>query len=166
MRVIDHQPRILRFGDLGQQGQWRAIAVHREHAFGGDQHAAMLASRALEQRGDMRRIVVAKADDLGAAHPRTRPDTGMRQRIHQYQILVADQRRNDADISEIAGAEDAGGFAAFGLRELVFERAVERMIAGDEPRGAGTGAVITDRGDRRLAHGGMLAEIEVIVAGE
>ena len=43
---------------------------------------------------------------------------------------------------------------------------VERMIAGDEPRGAGADAVALDRGDGRGLQRRMMAQPEIVVAGE
>ncbi len=61
----------------------------------------------------------------------------------------ADQRRNDAGIGEIAGAEHAGGLGALEPGEPRFELGVERMVAGDQPRGAGADAVARERRDAR-----------------
>ena len=42
----------------------------------------------------------------------------------------------------------------------------QRVVAGDQPRGAGAYAVPFDRRDRRRLHGRMLRQIEIVVAGE
>ena len=43
-----------------------------------------------------------------AREPRAGPQAGMRQLVDQHEVVAADQRRDDADIGEIAGAEHAG----------------------------------------------------------
>src|SRR5207302_1749191 len=56
--------------------------------------------------------------------------------------------------------------AALEPRQARFERAIERMVAGDEARGAGAGAMTLDRGDGGRLDQAMLAQIEIIVARE
>ena len=111
-------------------------------------------------------VIVAEGDHLAAGQPRARPQTGMRQFVDQHQIGTADQARNDAGIGQIARAEDAGGFGALQPRQPRFQLGEQRMIAGDQPRGAGAGAIAFQRGDRRLFDRGMMGEIEIVVAGE
>ena len=60
----------------------------------------------------------------------------MRQFIDEDEIALARQRRNDAEIGEIAGAEDERGLGAFEPREARFQFRKQRMIAGDEARRA------------------------------
>ncbi len=75
----------------------------------------------------------------------------MRQLIRQHQAVAADQHRDDAGIGEIAGAEHAGGLGLFDAGEARLQLGIERVIAGDQARGAGAGAVALDRRDRPLA---------------
>ena len=91
-------------------------------------------------------------------------DAGVGQFVDQDQVAAAGQRRDDADIGEIAGAENAGGFGAFEPRQPAFQFVVERMIAGDQARGAGADAKTLRRLDRRLDDRRMAAKIEIIVA--
>ena len=84
----------------------------------------------------MRDVVVAEGQHLAARQPRAGPQAGMRQLVEQHQIVAADQARDDAGIGEIAGAEDAAGFGALQPRQPRFEFGEQRMVAGDEPRGA------------------------------
>ena len=111
-------------------------------------------------------IGVAVEVDRRAAQLGAGMDAGVRQFVDQDQIVRPDQRRDDAGIGEIAGAEHAGRLGALEPRQPLFQFGIERMIAGDEPRGAGADAVALGRLDRRRDDGGMLAEIEIVVAGE
>ena len=67
------------------------------------------------------------------------------------------QRRRNAGIGEIAGAEHASRFRALKPRQPLLQLGVERMVAGDEPRGAGADAVAFDRRDGRRLQLRMLA---------
>ena len=86
-------------------------------------------------------VVVAERQHGGARQPRAGPQAGMRQLVDQHQVVAADQRRNDAGIGEIAGAEHAGRLGALEPGEPRFELGEQRMIAGHEPRGAGADAI-------------------------
>ncbi len=77
--------------------------------------------------------------------------------VDQDQVVAPDQRRNDAGIGEIAGAEHAGGLGALQRGQPRFELGVERMIAGDEARGAGADAIALDRRDGRRLDRRVLA---------
>ena len=83
----------------------------------------------------------------------------MRQLVDQDEIVAAGQRRNDAGVGEIAGAEHAGRLGALEPREPRFELGVQRMVAGDEARGAGADAVSCDRLDRRGLQSRVLGQI-------
>ena len=111
-------------------------------------------------------VVVAERQHLGARQPRAGPQARMRQLIDQDQVAAADQRRGDAGVGEIARAEHAGGLGALEPRQPLLQLGVERMIAGDEPRGAGADAVALDRRDGGGLQRRMLAQAEIIVAGE
>ena len=79
---------------------------------------------------------------------------------------AADERRNHADVREIAAAEDDRVLAALERRELALELGIQRMIAGDEPRGARAGAVTPGCSDARGYDVRMMREAEVVVARE
>ena len=94
-----------------------------------------------EQRLDMRHIGMPERQHGGARQPRAGPQAGMRQFVDQHEIVAADQRRNDAGIGEIAGAEHAGRLGALEPGEAPFELAEQRMVAGHQPGGAAADAV-------------------------
>ena len=71
----------------------------------------------------------------------------MRQLVDQHEVVAADQRRNDAGVGEVAGAEHAGRLGALEPGEAAFELAEQRMIAGHQARGAAADAMALDRLD-------------------
>ena len=97
----------------GKLGERREIAVHREHAVGDDQARG-------RARRDARRAVRAHArrrcDGTAARSPRDSRAPAHRQACDSSSISMrssrADQRRDDAGIGEIAGAEHAGRLGA------------------------------------------------------
>ena len=50
--------------------------------------------------------------------------------------------------------------------EALLELGIERVVAGDEPRGAGTDAVALDRRNRGGLQVRMVGQSEIVVAGE
>ena len=125
--VVGHQPGVVTRGQRRELMQRREVAVHGEHAVGDDQRALMTPAMLRQQRPDMPDIVVAERQHGGARQPRAGPQAGMRQLVDQDQVAAADQRRHDAGIGEIAGAEHAGGFRALEPREPLLQLGV---IAG------------------------------------
>ena len=144
----------------------REIAIHGKHAVGGDQRVGVTAAVLSQKRFGVRHVAVAIALHGRAAELGAGMDAGVGQFIDQDQVAAAGQRRDDADIGEIAGAENARRFGAFQPRQPALQFVVERVIAGDEARGAGADAVALRRLDRRFDDRGMAAKIEIIVARE
>ena len=68
--------------------------------------------------------------------------------------------------AEVAGAEHARIFGALHRREAALERGKQRVIAGDEARGARPRPVALDRRDRRRLDRRMARQAEIVVAGE
>src|SRR5215204_6128042 len=90
----------------------------------------------------------------------------MGQLVEQDEIAASDEGRGDARVGEIAGAEHAGRLSALYPRQPAFQLGVERMIAGDQTRGAGADTVALNRGDSGGFQQGVLAQTKIIVAGE
>ncbi len=89
----------------------------------------------------MRNVAMAIAVDGGPAQFRAGMHTGMRQFVDQDEIVRANQCRNDPGIGKVAGAEHARGFGCLQSAPAVFQLDIERMIAGDQTRGAGADAI-------------------------
>src|SRR6516164_4002393 len=75
---------------------------------------------------------MAKRHDGGTGEPRTGPQAGMGQFVDQNEVVGADQRGNDAEIGEIARAEDTGRLHLLEPGEPRFQFAEQGMIAGHE----------------------------------
>ena len=166
MGIVGKEPGVMALRQSRQLLERSEIAVHGKHAVGGDQRMGVTAAVLRQKRLGIGYVAVAialhsRATELGAGM-----DAGVGQLIDQDQIVAAGQRRDDADIGEIAGAENACGFGSFQPRQPALQLFVERVIAGDEARGAGADAVVLRRLDRRFDDRGMAAKIEVIVARE
>ena len=119
-----------------------------------------------EQFDRMGDVVVAEDERFGRRELRAGEEAGMRQLVDQDEIFRSRERWDDAEIGEVAGAEHAGRLGSFDAGEAGFELAKQRIIAGDETRGAAARAVTLDRRDGGGLDGGMMGEAQIVVAGE
>ncbi len=110
--------------------------------------------------------VVREAHHRRAGEPGAVPRTGVRKPVRQDQVVFADERRDHAEIRQIAAAEDQGSLGPFELGELLFEHGIRRVAAGHESRAASPGAVALERFARRRDHSRMVRQPEVVVATE
>ncbi len=90
----------------------------------------------------------------------------MRQLVDQHEVVTADQRRDDAAVGEIAGAEHAGRLGALEPGEAPLEFAEQGMVAGHQAGGAAAHAMALRRFDRGGLQGGVMGERQVVVAAE
>ena len=166
VRVVRHQPGVMFVGERQQFGERRQIAVHGEHTVGDDQRVVVFGAMPLKQFARMGDVVVAKRHHRAARQLRAGEQAGVRQLIRQHQPVAADQHRDDAGIGEIAGAEHHGGLRLLDAGEPRLQLRIQRVVAGDQARGAGAGAIGLDRGLRRLLDGRVLGQVEIVVAGK
>ncbi len=120
----------------------------------------------LQQVSGVRDIVVTERSTSACAQLAAGPQAGVRKRIDQEQVSRPDQRRDDAGIGEIAGAENACVLGALEAREPALQLREQRMVAGDQPRGAGADAIGPDRRNRCRLDLRMMGQVEIVVAGE
>ena len=167
MGVVGQQPGIEALRAARQVVERRQIAIHGEDAVGGDQRVV------LAGRGAPPRSASAWSDVVVAIEAaRRRREAWRRHRCRRATIRRPatgrrpDQRGNNAGIGEIARAEHAGGLGPFDPRQPASSSRIKRMVAGDQARGAGAGAIALHRRDRRRVHVRMMAEVEIIVAGK
>src|ERR1043166_1824664 len=90
----------------------------------------------------------------------------MRQFIDQHEVACSGDRRDDAHIGEIPRPEYARGRRALEAGKALLQRSEQRVITGDESRGAGAGAVAIERLDGGGFDRRMVREIEIVVATE
>ena len=163
VRVVAHQPGIVRLGQGLHLGQRRQIAVHAEHAIGQDQAPAGAGGKFTQQLVEMIEIVVAEKVSLGAGELGARQQARMAQLVGEDHIAHPHQARHDAEIGEVTAAEHYGIIGALQRRQTRFEGLVERMIAGDQTRRAGADAVALGGFGRARLDPRVLRQVEIIV---
>ena len=90
----------------------------------------------------------------------------MRELVGEDEIVRPGERGDHADVGEVAGAEQASGFGVFGAGKRLLQQDMFRVIAGDQPGGAGAGAPTPGGLDRGGDYVGMAGEAQRGIAGE
>ena len=162
--VVDIHQRLLHARDQRQFAQRRDIAVHAEHAVGGEHrhavgHGAQLAQCAFG-------IGVRIAAQFAAGKPRGVDQTGVIQTILHADVFFAQQRLHHRKVGEVAAAEQQRARGAQPVGELAFQRVVMGVMTADQMRGAAAGTIARCAGLQRVDHCEMLREAEIIVAAE
>ena len=165
--VIDHDDRAIRLRkhrDLGQFGQ---IAVHREHAVGGDHDEAGAGVPCFLETGfEFVHIGVRVAVAPRLAKPDAIDDRGVVQRVRDDRVLRPEQRLEQPAIGLEAGGEQDRVILAEEAGEPVFQLAMEILGAADEADAGHAIAVLVHRALRRLDQPGVVGETEIVVGAE
>ena len=85
--VVDHQPGIEAVAERGQLAERRKIAVHRENAFGRDQHARVARAVFRQQCFGMAHVVVTEREHLAPGEARAGPQAGMGNLVDQDEVF-------------------------------------------------------------------------------
>ena len=164
--VVGHQPGVVGAGNPRERRKRREVAVHGKDAVGQDERPRMGVAVLGEKGAHMVDVVMAEGEQPRAAQLGAAPQAGMRELVDQEEVFFARQGWNDAEIGQITGAEHAGALGSLEPGEAVFQLGIERVIAGDEPRGPGADPVARERLARRRNDRRVLGEIEIVVAGK
>ena len=93
-------------------------------------------------------------------------DGGVVQLVGEDEVFLAEDGADGAGVGGEAGLEDDAGFDVLERGDLFFELHVDAHGAGDGAHGAGADAVLRDGRGGGFAELGVVAEAEVVVAGE
>ena len=103
VRVVHHQPRVMRFGQRQQFGQRGDIALHAEYAVGENHLARRLAGRQrAAQRGG---VGVRIAVMAGSREQRAVDQRGVVEAVRKDRVAAPGQRRGDAHVDHVAGGK-------------------------------------------------------------
>ena len=124
------------------------------------------AGRLLEARAELVEVAVRVAQPLRLAEPDPVDDRGVVERVGDDGVVGAEQRLEQAAVRVEARAEEDRVLGAEELREALLELLVERLRAADEAHRGHAEAPPLERLARRLDHGRMVGEPEVVVGAE
>ena len=164
--VVDHHDGVVLPGESGELVDGADVAVHRKDAVRDDELAAGLVLDFFEELFGVGDIFVAEDLDLGAGETGAIDDGGVVQFVRQDEVAFAEDGGDSAGIGGEAGLEDDAGLDVFEAGDLFFELHVDAHGAGDGADGAGADAEFFGRGDGGFAELGVIAEAEIVVAGE
>ncbi len=165
MRVVHVEQRLLQARDQRQRTQRCNIAVHAEDTIGG-QHRRTLGC-VLELAHGAFRIQVRVAAQARTGQPRGIEQAGVVELVlHADIVLFAQQRLLHRQVGGEATAEQQGARVTEPVGQFAFQRVVQRVVATDQMRGTGTGAIACGRILQRVDHAELLGQAEVVVAAE
>ena len=158
VRLVDQDPRVVAVGELDDLRQRRDVAVHAEHAVGGDQRraAVALAQRPREVLG----VGVAIGDDLRAREAAAVDDRAVAELVVQDDLAAPGQGGDHAQVGHRAGPEEQRRPVPGEGREALLEPAVERHRPARHARRARSDAPAHRRVRGRLAHLRMVRQTE------
>jgi hypothetical protein len=163
---VHHEPGVVLGRELGELGQGRDVAVHREDGLGCDQAAAMRWAVLQQEAADMGGVGVIVDDDVSPGEAGTIDEARVIEAVGEEQIAAFDQGRNHTDVGLEAGVEEKGRIGPVETGELDLEGLMVLVIARDEARGARAEPGLVERGDGSLPQGGVAREAEIVVGRE
>ena len=164
--VVDHHDGVVFFGQFGEFGDGADVAVHGEDAVGDDELYAGLVLDFLEELLAVGDVFVAEDLDFGAGETGAVDDGGVVEFVGQDEVFFAEDGADGAGVGGEAGLEDDAGFDVFEGGDFALELHVDAHGAGDGADGAGAYAVVSDGLDGGFGEFWVVAEAEVVVAGE
>ncbi len=168
--VVDHDGRPERLGRLDDPGEWRDVAIHREHAVGDDQDQPPVATARPARLARLAEDVAQRFDvgvrvDLARrlGQPHAVDDRGVVERIGHDQVRLAGDRRDDPGVGREAGLEGQDRGRALEVGQFRLERLVHRHRPGDRPDRAAAGAELAHGFERGGADPRVVGEPEIVV---
>ena len=123
---VDDHSRAVGSREVDDVAQGCEVAVHGEHRVGDDHRAASVGSL---QSGSQRVQIAMLIDDgLGAREPAAVDDRGMVQRVGEDHVPVVGERRDHAEVGQVARPEQHAGLMAFELRQFGLELLVRVRV--------------------------------------
>ena len=167
MAVVDQNERAVAVGQCANLLQFGDVSVHREHAVGRDE----LEPRAggiglLEPILELVHVRVGEPIALGLREADAVDDRSVVEAVGDDRVGFVEQRLEHAAIGVETGGEDDRVVLAQVAGDRLFELAVERLGAADEPHRGHAEAEFVHRALRRGDDVGMVGEAEVVVGAE
>ena len=144
--------------------QRRDVAIHAEHAIGGQQRGTVRPTAQLPQGGlgiGMRVAAQGAAGQLGAVD-----QAGVVAPVLHADVALAQQRLQHRQIGHVTAAEQQRRGYAEPVGDLALKRVVGGMVAADQMRGHAAGTFARGHVLQRTGHRELLRQAQVVVAAE
>ncbi|MCW0462723.1 hypothetical protein NB717_003791 [Xanthomonas sacchari] len=165
VRVVHVQQRLLGARHQRQRAQRGDVAVHAEHAIGGQHRRTVGGVLELAHRAFGIQMRIATQAAAGQA-------AGVEQAgvvepvLHAHVLFLAQQRLLHRQVGDEAAAEQQRLRIAEPVGDLAFQRLVQRVVAAHQVRGGGAGALARGRVLQGGDHFELLRQAQVVVAAE
>ena len=163
VRLVDHQARAVAVAELGDLGQRRHVALHREHAVDDHEHAAAVAGRLLERVLEAVDAVVAERAQLGPGEDAAVEDRRVIAGVDHHRVARAEDRPEGAEVGLVAGGEDQRSLGAEPVGQLLLELEVQVGGPVQEARSGQARAVAVERLERALFDAFVAGQAQVVV---
>ena len=111
-------------------------------------------------------VAVAVDEGLGPREPAAVDDAGVVELVGEDDLASAGEGGDRAHVGEVARAEQQRRLVALELGQPRLQPAVHIHVAGDQPRGPGSGSPAHRRLCRRLPHTRVAGQPQVVVGAE
>ena len=163
--IIHHQQGVVFFLQRDDFVELGDIAIHREHAIGGDQ-ARALVLRLDQVLFQFAHVAVGIAATLGLAEADAVDDRGMVERVGNHCVLFGKDGLEQAAVGvEAAGVED-GVVGAEEFGNPPFQLLVQVLGAADETHAGESESVRVECLFRGLDHFGVVGQSQIVVCTE
>ena len=149
MRLVDHQPSAVFFFQRDDFGQRCPITEHAVNPLDDDQGVLRPIAEATKTLFEIGRVVVAEADDVGAAHPAAVIDAGMAVAVDQ-RMSPAPSAWRYAEVGDKSRGKDNGFRTAEELGQFPLKGAMPGERAVGHARTGGSGPFRCGFRGRRL----------------
>ena len=167
MAIVDQNQRAIAVGEGADFLQFGDIAVHREHAIGGDELEPRAAAIGfLQAVFEFVHVRIGEAIALGLRKPHAVDDRGVVEAVGDDRVLFVEQRLEHAAIGVETGGERDRVVLTQVFGDRLFELAMERLRAADEAHRGHAEAEFGHSATRRGDHVGVIGETEIIVGAE
>jgi hypothetical protein len=165
VRVVHHHDGVVALGQVADRGQRGQVAVHREHAVGGDQPVAGI-GRVAQAPLELVHVAVCEPQPAGLAEADAVDDRGVVERIGDDRVLGAEQRLEEAAVGVEARAVQDRILAAEEARQPLLELAVHLLGAADEAHRRHAVAPPLERLPRGRHDLGVVGQTQVVVGAQ
>ena len=165
VRVVHHHQRVVRARQLDDAVQRGDVAVHGEHAVGGDQPQPR-AGGLLQLRLQVVHVGVRVAVAGRLAQADAVDDRRVVERVGEHRVAFLQQRLEQAAVGVEAGGVEDGVVGAQKARQRLLQPLVQVLRAADEAHGRQPEAVRAQRLGRRVDHRRIAGQSQVVVGAE
>ena len=163
--LVDHHQGVILLGQIADLVDRCHIAVHREHAVGGDDAVTAILSF-LEATFQILHVGILIAETFGLAEAHAVDDRGMVERIADYGVLLGEQRLEQTAVSIETGGVQYGVLRLEIFADGTLQLLVQVLRAANEAHGTHAVATLVHSPLGRFDQAAVVGQAEIVVGAE